>query len=216
MSRTDLGKLVRGDYCACSHPRDMKANCDTLPVVDIVIRPNNETAKALVDTGCSTTVVHSRYVAQSHCIGNVYINAFDGRPIKCRGATWLNIGISGRQLRVRAVVSDHLVDGVDVVLGVDVIDRLGGVTVRCGRVSFGDVGVVSVCQAVDAKVAVEDPDFYAMFDGQKWTVRWFWRNNQPVKLNNRISCYDRKLEGRKKVEFEKEVDWWIAEWILVP
>ena len=35
-------------------------------------------------------------------------------------------------------------------------------------------------------------------------------------MTNRVSYYNKKLEGRKKEEFEKEVDRWIAEGILVP
>ncbi|KAK7006501.1 hypothetical protein SK128_008116 [Halocaridina rubra] len=63
---------------------------------------------SLVDTGCSTTIVYSRYVAQ--CEDDVYIDTCDGSQIR---KLWCLI---------------DLVDGVDGVLGVDVIDQLGGVT----------------------------------------------------------------------------------------
>lgn len=201
----------------------MKAHLDALPIIDILI--GNKPVRGLVDTGCSTSVVHSRHVPQ--CRGEIYIHAFDGSQIKCKGADWVKLRVNGKDVTVRAVVSDQLVNGVDVVLGVDVIDHLGGVTVNKGNVCFGAIGVASVSQKTehrpsggiddsDSKVVIEDPDFHAIFDGQKWTVKWLWKNNAPVTLKNKVSCYDKKLDGRKKEEFEKEVDRWIAEGILVP
>lgn len=201
----------------------MKAHLYALPIIDILI--GNKPVRGLVDTGCSTSVVHSRHVPQ--CRGEIYIHAFDGSQIKCKGADWVKLRMNGKDVTVRAVVSDQLVNGVDVVLGVDVIDHLGGVTVNKGNVCFGAIGVASVSQETehrpsggiddsDSKVVIEDPDFHAIFDGQKWTVKWLWKNNAPVTLKNKVSCYDKKLDGRKKEEFEKEVDRWIAEGILVP
>ncbi|KAK7012931.1 hypothetical protein SK128_006575, partial [Halocaridina rubra] len=73
-----------------------------------------------------------RYVAQ--CEGDVYTDAFDGSHNRNRGASYLKLGVSGKYLTVRAVVSDNLVDGVDGVLGMDVINQLDGVNVNCGRI----------------------------------------------------------------------------------
>ncbi|KAK7073396.1 hypothetical protein SK128_018730 [Halocaridina rubra] len=132
---------------------------------------NKKLAKVLVNIGCSTTVVHSRYMAQ--CEGDAHIDAFDGGQIRCRGESWLKLSVRGIYLTVRAEMSDNLVDGA---LGVDVIDQLGGVTINCGRVCFGSTGVVLVSQEIDqnavrdrecAKVVIQDSDFYAMLDGQK-------------------------------------------------
>ena len=183
----------------------MKAHLDALPIIDVLI--GNKPARGLVDTGCSTSVVHSRYVPQ--CRGEIYISAFDGSQIKCKGADWVKLGVNSEGVTVRAVVSDQLVNGVDVVLGVDVIDHLGGVTVTQGKVCFGALGVASVSQETehrpsggsddsDSRVVIEDPDFHAIFDGQKWTVKWFWKNNAPVTLTNKVSWYYKKLEGQKK------------------
>ncbi|XP_068224554.1 uncharacterized protein [Palaemon carinicauda] len=222
--RTGCGKRARGDYCACSRPfDDKKVHLDTLPLIDVWI--GNLTAKGLVDTGCSTSVVHSKFVPR--CKGEVYISAFDGSHIKCKVADCVELGVNGKCVTVRAVVSNQLVNGVDVVLGVDVIDQLGGVTVTQGKVCFGAFGVASVGQEIKRRlcgerdknsstVVIEDPDFHARFDGQKWTVRWFWENNETVTLKNKVSYYDKKLDGWKKEEFEKEVDRWIAKGILVP
>ncbi|XP_068231906.1 uncharacterized protein [Palaemon carinicauda] len=159
--------------------------------------------------------------------GVVYISAFDGSHIKCKVVDCVELGVNVKSVTVRAVVSNQLVNGVDVVLGVDVIDQLGSVTVTQGKVCFGAFGVASVVQEIKHRlggerdknsltVVIEDPDFHARFDGQKWTVRWFWENKETVTLKNKVSCYDKKLDGWKKEEFEKEEDRSIAEGILVP
>ncbi|XP_068224614.1 uncharacterized protein [Palaemon carinicauda] len=217
---TGCGKRARGDYCACSRPfDDKKVHLDTLPIIDVWI------GNLTVDTGCSTSVVHSKFVP--HCKGEVYISAFDGSHIKCKVADCVELGVNGKCVTVRCVVSNQLVNGVDVVLGVDVIDQLGGVTVTQGKVCFGAFGVALFGQEIkfrlggerdknSSTVIIEDPDFHARFDGQKWTVRWFWENNETVTLKNKVSYYDKKLDGWKKEEFEKEVGRWIAKCILVP
>ena len=201
-------------------------------MIDINIGDN--CVRRLVDTGCTITVVHSKYVP--HCKGgrNFYVKAFNGSQIMCRGTGEVEIVVDGVSVVVVAVVSDQLVDGIDVVLGIDVIDELGGVTVGRGLVYFGAlktlegavVGNVVENQGVEDKltnecvkgsqVVVEDKDFHAVFDGMKWIVKWLWKDGKPVVLKNQVSCYDKKLEGRKREEFDKELDRWIDEGILVP
>ena len=114
------------------------------------------------------------------------------------------------------------------VLGIDVIEQLGGVTICDGTVKFDVVSaVVGVAsnehpernKAVsldDVHTEIVDEDFHAIFDGQCWTVKWLWKNKEPVKLKNTVSCYDKTLNGQMRVEFEKEVDRWVEEGILIP
>ena len=77
------------------------------------------------------------------------------------------------------------------------------------------VGLGKVGRSEDWCV-IEDRDFYGTFDGSHWTVEWFWKNDQPPQLRNTIGLYSRGLVGKKKIEFEKVVDQWIDEGILVP
>ncbi|KAK4318086.1 hypothetical protein Pmani_010884 [Petrolisthes manimaculis] len=181
----------------------------------------------------SKLIDHARILASKQQGGTLAaVTIKKGGEIKCKGADWVRLRVNGEYVTVRAVASDRLVEGVDVVLGVDVIDQLGGVAVAQGKVCFGALGVASVCQesvsresehklnegcgGSSSNVVIEDSDFHAVFDGQKWTVKWFWKNGRPLTLTNKISCYDKKLEGRKKEEFEKEIDRWITEGILIP
>ena len=49
--------------------------------------------------------------------------------------------VQGVRLSVRAIVLGRIVDGVDVVMGMDAISQLGGVMIACGKgpVMFGKV-----------------------------------------------------------------------------
>ena len=63
---------------------------------------------------------------------------------------------------------------------------------------------------------IEDKDFRAKFDGEAWTVTYLFKEDQGSILTNKVSCYERDLSGRKKEEFEREVDRWVEEGILMP
>ena len=63
---------------------------------------------------------------------------------------------------------------------------------------------------------IEDKDFRAKFDGEAWTVTYLFKEDQGPILTNKVSCYERDLPGRKKEEFEREVDRWVEEGILMP
>ncbi|KAK3887015.1 hypothetical protein Pcinc_008897 [Petrolisthes cinctipes] len=102
----------------------------------------------------------------------------------------------------------------------DASNQLGGVTVRQGNVQFGSAKCSLIAHADTREEkgvsVIEDKDFRAEFDGTQWTVEWFWKEDRPVKLKNKMCCYKNNLKGRIGEEFEKEVDRWIEEGILVP
>ena len=199
-------------------------------------------ARALVDTGCSTTVVASRLVGKCEREGGRLVSV-DGGEIKCEGTRNIELTVQGVRLRLRVMVLRKVLDGIDVVMGMDAISQLGGVTIADGRepITFGKelcliagsrvAGAVTVgsatmetdvakCRSVVAAVAtesfrIEDKDFIADFDGEKWVVEWVWKGELPV-LKNRVGCYEHALEGSVRDEFDREVGRWIDEGILVP
>ena len=67
-----------------------------------------------------------------------------------------------------------------------------------------------------ASCTIENKDFRAEFDGVAWTVTYLFKEDQGPILANKVSCYERGLTGRKKDEFEREVDRWVEEGILMP
>ena len=64
---------------------------------------------------------------------------------------------------------DTLLSEFDLVIGMDVVSILGGVTINGGKcaVQFGLQAVSTV-----GSLTVEDVDFLACFDGNVWTVQW--------------------------------------------
>lgn len=95
--------------------------------------------RALVDTGCSTTVLASRLVPKCEGRGSSLMTV-DGREIVCEGEGTVELTVQGIRLLVKTIVLGRLVDGVDIVLGMDVINQLGGVAIAGGGpVTFGRV-----------------------------------------------------------------------------
>ena len=62
---------------------------------------------------------------------------------------------------------------------------------------------------------LEDEDFQANFDGDKWLVEWQWTTGLPV-LTNQVGCYKGTLREEVRLKLEKEVERWIDERILIP
>ena len=190
-----------------------------LPVVEVEINGNK--LRALVDTGCSLTLVKSSVVMS---VGRgPEVVAFDGRRVRCRGKSSVYIMVGHHKLFLSAIVVDNMLDGIDVVLGMDAITELGGVTVSGGSIEFGsDVCIGAVgwstawCAEEEPSLSIEDKDFSAWFDGQKWIVRWHWRGGQEPELKARIPCFNKGLTGQTKEAFDREVEKWIEEGVLLP
>ena len=151
------------------------------------------------------------------------IRAVDDREVKCCGETDAKIVV--RNIPLRVIVLDKLIAGIDVILGLDAIDRLGGATIAKGQVKFRNQYVTKMARGANSNDIIqltkprpwqiEDEDFWAYFDGDKWTVESQWTVGPPM-LTNRIGCYKSVLRGKIRVEFEKEVERWIDEGILIP
>lgn len=145
--------------------------------------------------------------------------------MECCGEADAEIVVRNMPLRLRVIVLDRLISGIDVVLGLDAIDRLGGAIIAKGQVKFGNQSAPGVTGSVTRgdtnqpskprPCLIEDDDFRACFDGEKWMVEWRWTAEPPV-LTNQVSCYKSTLKGAAEPQFEKEVERWIDEGILMP
>ena len=172
---------------------------------------NNTGMTALVDTGCTTTLINSRLMSGCGRCGTV--KAVDGRDLKCKGARQVEIKVCGVRVKVEAILMNRIIDGIDVIIGMDVINVMGGVTIKKAEVKFGDVHCAIAAHRLNVcKIADED---LANFNGEKWTVKWKWKGEPPV-LQNRVKFYKNSLESEKNSEFEEEVERWIADGILLP
>ena len=176
---------------------------------------------ALVDTGCSKSIVASRLVGYDSSRGTS-VRTVDNRLITCRGEKrGLMLDVLGRVLKVDVIVMDELIPGIDFILGYDVaVNLLGGVTVTPNGVTFNldnDVaGAVVEGSENENKIEINDPDFRAEFDGKKWVVEWLFKPGQEPVLKNKVSCYGSTMKGSIQNEFDEEIQNWIKEGILVP
>lgn len=178
--------------------------------------------RALVDTGCTQTVAAQRLAHGIQWkLGEVV--AVDGTIVPC-GKGYLDLGVGGRKLSVQCLVLDSMLKEFDLILGMDVIERLGGVAVSGNRgVTFGTAAVVIARSNVvlappdgpgEKIMEVEDVDFSARFDGTRWTARWKWVVDKEPRTHGTVACY--AMHDRLTPEFNAEVQKWIDEGILLP
>lgn len=210
------------ESCAAgSSGGNMRSAFSEYRVPVIMVTVNGRECQALVDTGCTSSLVKSEHVAWWNGESNMV--AFDGHSVKCRGVSTVPLVVAGVRFLMTMTVVDEIVGGIDAVIGMDAIQRLGGVIVQGDRVQFGNVGCAvqrdfnrRSRMSPEAHVQIKDSDFEAWFDGKRWTVRYFWKTGTPPTLTNNIAQYDTGLNEEEKQEFDKEVDRWIDEGILVP
>ncbi|KAF0296723.1 Methyl-CpG-binding domain-containing protein 13 [Amphibalanus amphitrite] len=139
------------------------------PIIDINV--NGRKCRALVDTGCSETVVWKGMVSCWER-SDASLVAVNDSPVLCCGRAVVSLGVRGATVSVRAVVVPARLLGVDVLLGMTGIDALQGVSVSGGSVRFGSDNPVAsvdtaavvqreappereVCRAVDTAAVVQ-------------------------------------------------------------
>ena len=152
---------------------------------------NKTVMTALVDTGCSTALINSRLMSGCGRCGTV--KAIDGRDIKCKGAWQVEIKARGVRVKVEVILMNRIIDGIDIIIGMDVINEMGGVTIKKAEVKFGDVHCAVAAHRLNV-CKIEDKDFEANFDGEKWMVKW---KGEPPVLQNRVKFYKNSLESEK-------------------
>ena len=79
----------------------------------------------------------------------------------------------------------------DLVIGMDVINKMGGVTVRDSMVKFSETYNPPAVQQSQSKMCksasdsierleIDDVEFHAYFNGDKWIIRWKWNSNESL------------------------------------
>jgi ribonuclease HI len=129
---------------------------------------------------------------------------------------------------VEVVVVDAMMEGIDFIMGMDVIYQLGGVNLSRRGVTFGcereagrdlAVAVAETVAVTESKIdgmptmKIEDRDFSARFDGLRWEVEWRWKG-EPPELKNKKSWYHSDMSNDTWKKFENELDSWIEKDIL--
>ena len=157
-----------GGCCANSHPAQV--GIGSLPSVEVVV--NGIPVVALLDTGCTTSLVQSG-IAGTH-YGKTRVVAFDGKYVDCLGKSKVEFEIGGRTLVKEALVVNNIVCNFKAVIGMDIILELGGVSLGRQGIEFGDPVCATVSNTSVKTGSIEDKDFSAKFNGSYWTVDWKW------------------------------------------
>jgi len=174
--------------------------------VTIELLVNGVQCCGLVDSGCSQSIVSSRLLKSEGQSRDIL--AVDGHNVRCDGEVCCKMVIYGNSFQLRCLVLQNLVAGIDVILGLDAISHLGGVTINDNGLKFG-----KQCCATINPLSIEDADFRASFDGQRWVISWEWKSKPPI-LSNKISEYGIKPSLRN--DYESEISKWITEEWLIP
>ena len=120
-----------------------------------------------------------------------------GNSSMCCGESVVQIGIgNGPSVAVRALVVDEDLFGYDLLLGLNAIKQLGGMTMS----DTGEVRFPQRERLMCAAITFDEPDFHAEYDEAKriWTTSWKWSGDQPpVSLKNRLSEYPELLSDSK-------------------
>ena len=133
----------------------VKSKLSGVPVIDI--RINGKSAKALVDTGCTRTMVREGLTGRP--TGETVLAAFDGCEVKCKGSAHAEMSVGEETVSQEVMVMDWIVGGIDAVIGMDIISRLGGVKVQEKLVQFGNMCAIACGEK--RRPDIVDKDFEA-------------------------------------------------------
>ena len=99
-----------------------------------------------------------------------HVITMSGDKIKCGFETEVNVQVRDRNLMLSCIVTPRIIEGYQLLLGMDAINKIGCVIFRRGEVFFGNVARVEVRQTPTMEVI--DKDFTAHFNGRCWSVSW--------------------------------------------
>ena len=126
------GKRQGGTSFACAN--NVPTSVTTLPAISIDISGHGQ-IHALVDTGCSQTMVSSS-ICECSSYDQGYVVAVDGSEVS-HGVSNITVNIDGHTLDLQCFVLKEMMSDYDVILGMDVVSHLGGCTIDSNqRVTF--------------------------------------------------------------------------------
>lgn len=203
-----------------------------MPVVKAVV--NGRTVLCLVDTGSGCTMVSARVVVGIKGLRARKFLTADGRTSHEGRECWVAVKLHDHLFKIRAIAVRGLENlGVDCLLGDDVVDHMGGVSVQRGPdsryvVHWGQPSV-NACQKVfsvgkrrsfpdpgGAKpLAISDKDFEAVFANGVWTVSWRWTAGEPKRLQTGVGEYKCTRAPGVHEKYTEEIQSWISKGWLV-
>ena len=177
------------------------------------VKVNGMDRIALVDSGCSLSVV-SGMLCRSEVWRSTAILTAGKKYLSSHGVGSITLTVTNRNpLKTNVLVVNSKPLGFNLLLGMDVIKKLGGVHIDEG----GKVHFAEAAHTLGATIELEQPDFRAEFDQRtkSWAVSWKWSGDQPPeKLYKRVPEYT--IPERARAEYDKELQNWIDNGWLVP
>lgn len=166
------------------------------------------------------------------------MTTISGDKLQCCGTGSIEVKTTDRRVKLEVLVVPERPLGVDIVLGMNGITALGGISLRtptdvefCAAaavahrghevdaaetrrdVEFGAAATVTP----QGPAVVDAADFTARFSNeqQAWTVAWKWTGGAgPECLRNEVAEYAVPSDARR--EYDAEIDEWIKNGWLVP
>nr|XP_047137491.1 uncharacterized protein LOC124813994 [Hydra vulgaris] len=164
----------------------------TLPSLKVKI--NGMLRTALIDSGCSITVIHAKSTHGLVLKSQKLITTL-GRAVHVLGETVIKFENDGIHRIVNSMVVKEKPFGFDLIFGMNAIEKFGGVIIYENK-----------------RNEIKHQDFAANFDVKKWTASWNW-NKEPV-IDNTICEYN--MSHEYECSYRKEINEWINSGILVP
>ena len=188
---------------------------EALPIA--AVRVDGTRLDALMDTGCSVSVAHAS-CCKSWRRRDVRILTVGGREHRCEGMGVVCLRLNGGatvNIDMYVVSSKSL--GFSLILRMNGILALGGVTVnREWEVTFG-VESTPVCAAASAVPTIDERDFSVTHDtvSNVWVASWKWTvGTEPEVLQNRMNEYS--VSRKVRTLYEEELRMWIEDGWLIP
>ncbi|KAI0985923.1 hypothetical protein GJ496_009250 [Pomphorhynchus laevis] len=176
-----------------SNDRDKNIQCFTYHKTD---------CNGLVDIGATRKLISKRIYLPT--IGECTVTPFDGSKVTCKETVEVDIQVQGGAVIKTSCLFVDMNIPFDALVGMDIINRLGGIQISRGSEKFLGMRVSFII----------DDDFSAIFDRKSWSCEWVWKNGEPEKLYNSIAYYS--IDPDLQQDFEKEVNCWIREGWLIP
>jgi len=183
----------------------------------IIFRMNidGESKVALLDTGCSQTIVKGveKWGRKRTVVG------VNGSSVECRERRNVPMSINGKTIYLNCLVMKKLPEGVEAIVGLDLIRVLGGIKLDSNvNFEFLKKGCAMVAcnknesaQEVIESVNISDTDFNAEFNGKFWNVEW--KYSKEIDLKNKVACY--RVVEEDKEKWETELREWVKNgWLI--
>ena len=106
----------------------------------ICLKVNGRVAAAIVDTGCSKTILNQNFLSknQRKCLNSPKVVTFEEKAHQRIESEVATLEVDGIKVRDEVILVDFRPFGADMILGMNSIRLLGGVSVSpLGKVKFG-------------------------------------------------------------------------------